>query len=213
MKVALLGATGFVGTAILNEALGRGHTVLAIARHPEKIAAREHLIVKAGDVYDSDRLAALIRGSDAVISAFNPGWKNPNLYNDQVKGTASIIAAIKKAGVRRVLWVGGAGGLEVKSGLRVVDEPGLPAWVKPGSLATINALEQLQKVPELDWSFLAPSAEMKPGKRTGKFRLGTDHLLVDANGQSSISVEDYAVAMIDELEKPAHIRQRFTVGY
>lgn len=91
--------------------------------------------------------------------------------------------------------------------------PGLPAWVKPGSLATINALEQLQKVPELDWSFLAPSAEMKPGKRTGKFRLGTDHLLVDANGQSRISVEDYAVAMIDELEKPAHIRQRFTVGY
>src|SRR5207244_7355776 len=112
-------------------------------------------------------------GSDAVISAVYPGWKNPNLYNDQVKGTACIIAAIKKAGVRRVLWVGGAGGLEVKPGLRVVDKPGLPAWVKPGSLATINALEQLQKVPELDWSFLAPSAEMNTGKRTGRCRLGT----------------------------------------
>ena len=213
MKITLLGASGFVGSAILNEALRRGHTVQAILRHPEKVSPREHLIVKAGDVYDTEALAALIRGSEAIISAFNPGWKDPNLYNDQVKGTNSIIAAIKKAGVRRVLWVGGAGGLEVKPGLRVVDEPSLPAWVKPGSLATINALEQLQKVPELDWSFLAPSAEMKPGKRTGKFRLGTDYLLVDANGQSSISVEDYAVAMIDELERPAHIRQPFTVGY
>ncbi len=213
MKVALLGATGFVGTAILREALDRGHTVLAIARHPEKVRAQEHLIVKVGDVYDTEALAALIRGWDAVISAFNPGWKNPDLYNDQVKGTTSIIAAVKKAGIRRLLWAGGAGGLEVKPGVRVVDEPGLPAWVKPGSMATINALEQLQKERELEWSFLAPSAEMKPGKRTGKFRLGVDHLVVDAKGQSRISVEDYAVAMIDELERPAHIRQRFTVGY
>jgi putative NADH-flavin reductase len=187
--------------------------VLAIARHPEKIAARERLILEACDVYDIDRLAALICGSDAVISAFNPGWKNPNLYPDQVKGTTSIIAAIKEAGVKRVLWVGGAGGLEVKPGVRVIDSPDFPQWVKPGSLATMNALEQLLKEPQLEWSFLAPSAEMKPGKRTGKFRLGTDQLLVDASGHSSISVEDYAVAMIDELEKPAHIRQRFTVGY
>ena len=213
MKVALLGATGFVGAAILKQALDRGHTVLAIVRHPEKIAARERLSVEAGDVYDTDPLAALIHGSDAVISAFNPGWKNPNLYSDQVKGTTSIIAAIKKAGVKRVLWVGGAGGMEVKPGVRVIDGPDFPEWVKPGSLATMNALEQLQKEPQLEWSFLSPSAEMKPGKRTGKFRLGIDQLLVDANGHSSISVEDYAVAMIDELEKPAHIRQRFTVGY
>lgn len=213
MKVALLGATGFVGTAILNEALNRGHMVLAIARHPENVAARERLIVKAGDVYDTDRLAVSIRGSDAVISAFNPGWKNPNLYDEQVKGTTSIIGAIKKADIKRVLWVGGAGGLEVKPGVRVIDAPDFPRWVKPGSLATMNALEQLQKEPELEWSFLAPSAEMKPGKRTGKFRLGTDQLLLDANGHSSISVEDFAVAMIDELEKPTHIRQRFTVGY
>jgi len=103
--------------------------------------------------------------------------------------------------------------MEVKPGVRVIDGPDFPEWVKPGSLATMNALEQLQKEPQLEWSFLSPSAEMKPGKRTGKFRLGTDQLLVDANGHSSISVEDYAVAMIDELEKPAHIRQRFTVGY
>lgn len=213
MKIALLGATGFVGSAIMNEALNRGHSVLAIVRHPEKVPERNHLVAKAGDVYASDSLARLIQGCDAVISAFNPGWKDPNLYEDQVRGTASIIAAIKKAGLKRVLWVGGAGGLEVKPGMRVVDMPGLPDWVKPGSLATINALEQLQKEPELEWSFLAPSQEMKPGKRTGRFRLGKDQLLVDANGHSGISVEDYAVAMIDELEKGTHIRQRFTVGY
>jgi uncharacterized protein len=109
--------------------------------------------------------------------------------------------------------VGGAGGLEVKPGIRVAGDPDMPDWVRPGSLATINALEQLQKEPELEWSFLAPSAEMQPGDRTGKFRLGGDQLLTDANGQSRISVQDYAVAMVDELEKPTHMRQRFTVGY
>ena len=213
MKVALLGATGFVGAAVLNEALTRGHTVTAIVRHPEKLEPRERLIPKAGDVYDSDLLAPLIQGQEAVISAFNPGWKDPNLYEDQVRGTTSIIAAVKKAGIRRVLWVGGAGGLGVKPGVRVIDNPDMPDWVKPGSLATINALEQLQQEPELEWTFLAPSANMQPGERTEKFRLGKDHLLTDTNGESWISVQDYAVAMIDELEKPAHIRQRFTVGY
>jgi putative NADH-flavin reductase len=209
----LLGATGFVGAALLKEALHRGHTVTAIVRHPEKLASQEGLVAKAGDVYDPDRLAMVIRGHNALISAFNPGWHNPNLYDDQVRGTKSIIAAVKKAGITRVLWVGGAGGLEVKPGVRVVDSPDFPDWVRPGSLATMDALEQLRQEPELEWSFLAPSAELKTGERTGKFRLGRDQLLVDANGKSTISVQDYAVAMIDELEKPTHIRQRFTVGY
>jgi len=215
MKVALIGATGFVGSALLKEAVDRGHEVTAIVRHPEKLEKREGLTAKAGDVYDTASLATLIRGNEAIISAFNPGWKNPNLYDDQVRGTASIIAAIKKAGIKRVLWVGGAGGLEVKPGVRVIDSPDMdmPLWVKPGSLATINALDQLRKEPELEWSFLSPSAELKPGHRTGKFRLGNDQLLVDATGQSKISVQDYAVAMIDELERPTHLRQRFTVGY
>jgi uncharacterized protein len=216
MKVGLLGATGFVGSALLKEALNRGHIVTAIVRHPEKLEKREGLTAKAGDVYDTTSLATLIQGNDVIISAFNPGWKNPNLYDDQVRGTASIIAAIKKAGIKRVLWVGGAGGLEVKPGVRVVDSPDLPSWVRPvrpGSLATINALDQLQKEPELEWSYLSPSAELKPGQRTGKFRLGNDQLLVDATGKSEISVQDYAVAMIDELERPAHVRRRFTVGY
>jgi uncharacterized protein len=164
-------------------------------------------------VYDTASLATLIRGNDTLISAFNAGWKNPNLYDDQVRGTASIIAAIKTAGIKRVLWVGGAGGLEVAPGVRLVDSPDMPDWVKPGSLATINALDQLQEEPELEWSYLSPSADVKPGQRTGKFRLGCDQLLVDAAGQSTISVQDYAVAMIDELERPTHVRQRFTVGY
>lgn len=213
MKIAVLGATGFVGSALLNEALDRGHEVTAIVRHPGKLEKRERLVAKEGDVYDADRLATLIGGHDALISAFNPGWKNPNLYAEQVRGTASIIAAVKKAGVPRVLWVGGAGGQEVKPGVRVVDDPKFPDWVRPGSLATIDALAQLRKEPALDWSFLAPSAEMSPGQRTGKFRLGGDQLLADANGDSRISVQDYAVAMMDELEKPTHSRRRFTVGY
>jgi len=213
MKIALLGATGFVGSAILNEALDRGHTVTAIVRHPEKLPQRTGVVAATADVADEARLVQLFTGQDAVISAFNPGWKNPNLYDEQVRGTASIIAAIKLAGVRRVLWVGGAGGLEVEPGVRAVDMPDMPDWVRPGSLATIDALASLRKEPTLDWSFLAPSANMHPGERTGKFRLGGDRMLVGANGKSEISVQDYAVAMIDELEHPAHVRQRFTVGY
>jgi uncharacterized protein len=213
MRIALLGATGFVGTAILNEALDRGHFVTAIVRHPETLAPRERLVAKVGDVYDSAGLALMLAGQDAVISAFNPGWKNPHLYDDQMRGTLSIIAAVKKAGLRRVLWVGGAGGLQVTPGIRVIDAPDFPESVKPGSLATMEALEQLQREPELDWSFLAPSADMRLGARTGHFRLGGDHLLTDPQGRSRISVQDYAVAMIDELEQPKHVRQRFTVGY
>src|ERR1700682_3643729 len=131
MRIVLLGATGFVGSALLKEALDRGHTVTAIVRHPEKLEKREGLAAKAGDVYDTTSLPTLIQGNDAIISAFNPGWKNSNLYDDQVRGTASIIAAVKKAGVKRVLWVGGAGGLEVAPGVRLVDGPEMPLWVKP----------------------------------------------------------------------------------
>ena len=213
MKVALLGATGFVGSALLDEALLRGHTVTAIARHPEKLGHRDRLVPVSGDVYDTASLAALIQGHDAVISAFNPGWKNPRLFEDQVRGTSSIIAALKRAGIKRVLWVGGAGGQEVAPGVRVVDGPDFPDWVKPGSLATIDALTHLSREPDLEWSFLAPSAELESGQRTGHFRLGGDELLADQHGRSHISVQDYAVAMIDELETPVHVRKRFTVGY
>lgn len=213
MKIALIGATGFVGSAILKEALDRGLEVTAIVRHPEKLQPHPKLHPQKGDVYSADEVARLVAGHDAVISAFNPGWTNPDIYNQQVKGTEAIIKGVKQAGLKRVLWVGGAGGLEIKPGVQSVDTPEFPKDWKQGSLATREALNLLRKESGLDWSFLAPSADLSPGQRTGKFRLGTDQLLKDVKGQSRISVEDYAMAMIDEVEKPAHIRQRFTVGY
>jgi putative NADH-flavin reductase len=158
-------------------------------------------------------VARLVAGHDAVISAFNPGWSNPDIYNLQVNGTKAIINGVKKAGVKRLLFVGGAGSLEVKPGVQSVDLPEFPKEWKQGALATREALNLLRKEAGLEWSFLSPSADISPGQRTGKFRLGTYQMLKDANGQSRISTQDYAMAMINEVEKPAHIRQRFTVGY
>ena len=213
MKIAVIGATGFVGSAILQEALQRGHEVAAIVRTPDKLTPHAKLHPKKGDVYNEDEVVQLVTGHDAVISAFNPGWSDPDIYNQQVKGARSIINGVKKAGVKRLLFVGGAGSLEVKPGVQSVDLPEFPAEYKQGALATREALNLLRNEPSLDWSFLSPSADLFPGQRTGKFRLGTDQLLADAKGESRISVEDYAMAMIDEVEKPKHIRRRFTVGY
>jgi uncharacterized protein len=213
MKIALIGATGFVGTAILREALHRGHEVTAIVRNPEKMQAEAKLHPLKGDVYNENDVARVVAGHEAVISAFNPGWSNPDIYQQQVKGTTAIINGVKKAGVKRLLFVGGAGSLEVKPGVQSVDLPGFPAEYKQGALATREALNMLRQETGLQWSFLSPSADLFPGERTGKFRLGTDQLLKDANGDSRISVQDYAMAMLDEVEKPKHIRQRFTVGY
>jgi putative NADH-flavin reductase len=213
MKIALIGATGFVGSAILQEALQRGHEVTAIVRHPEKVTPHPKLRPHKADVQKEGEVTQSVAGHDAVISAFNPGWSNPDIYNQQVKGTRAIIDGVKKAGVKRLLFVGGAGSLEVKPGVQSVDLPEFPAEYKQGALATREALNLLRKEPSLDWSFLSPSADLFPGQRTGKFRLGTDQLLADTQGKSRISVEDYATAMIDEVEKPKHIRRRFTVGY
>ena len=213
MKIALIGATGFVGSAILKEALDRGHEVAAIVRNPDTLTPHAKLHPKKGDAYNEDDVARLAADHDVVISAFNPGWTNPDIYSQQVKGTDSIISGVKKAGVKRLLFVGGAGSLEVKPGVQAVDLPGFPAEYKQGALATREALNMLRKESTLDWSFLSPSADLFPDQRTGKFRLGTDQMLRDANGNSRISVEDYAMAMIDEVEKPQHIRRRFTVGY
>lgn len=213
MNIALIGATGFVGAAILQEALNRGHEVTAIVRNPEKLQAHQKLHARKGDIYNEDEVARFVAGHDAVISAFNPGWSSPDIYNEQVKGTRAIINGVKKAGIKRLLFVGGAGSLEVRPGVQSVDLPGFPAEYKQGSLATREALTMLRQETGLEWSFLSPSADLFPGQRTGKFRLGTDQLLKDAKGESRISVEDYAMAMIDEMEKPKHIRLRFTVGY
>ncbi|HSQ51711.1 MAG TPA: NAD(P)-dependent oxidoreductase [Nitrospiraceae bacterium] len=213
MKLAIIGASGFVGSAILREALDRGHEVTAIVRYPEKLQPHANLHPLKGDVYDADDVARLVAGHEAVISAFNPGWSNPDIYKQQVKGTHAIINGVKKAGMKRLLFVGGAGSLEVKPGVQSVDLPDFPTEYKQGALATREALNMLRKETTLEWSFLSPSADLSPGQRTGKFRLGTDQLLTNAQGESRISVEDYAMAMIDEVEKPKHIRRRFTVGY
>ena len=213
MKIALIGASGFVGSAIVKEALDRGHDVTAIMRNPDKMPSHPKLRPVKGDIYSADDVARLVAGHDAVISAFNPGWGNPDIYNLQVKGTRSIIDGVKKTGVKRLLFVGGAGSLEVKPGVQALDLPGFPAEYKQGALATREALTMLRKESTLDWSFLSPSADLAPGQRTGTFRLGGDQMLSDAEGRSRISTQDYAMAMIDEVERPAHIRQRFTVGY
>ena len=213
MKIALIGATGFVGSAILKEALYRGHEVTAIVRNPDTLTPHEKLRPMKGDVYNEDEVVRLVAGHDAVISAFNPGWSNPDIYSQQIKGTHSIINGVKKSGVKGLLFVGGAGSLEVTPGVQSVDMPGFPAEYKQGALATREALNMLRKETDLEWSFLSPSADLFPGQRTGRFRLGTDQLVTNAQGESRISVEDYAMAMINEVEKPQHIRRRFTVGY
>jgi uncharacterized protein len=213
MKIALIGATGFVGSAILQEGLQRGYEVTAIVRHPEKLQPHANLHPQKGDVYNEDEVVRLVAGHDAVISAFNPGWSNPAIYNQQVKGTQAIINGVKKVGVKRLLFVGGAGSLEIKPGVQSVDTPEFPNEWKQFSLATREALNLLRKEPGLEWSFLSPSADISPDQRTGKFWLGTAQMLKDANGNSHISTQDYAMAMIDEVEKPTYIRQRFAVGY
>jgi putative NADH-flavin reductase len=203
MKVALIGATGNVGSRILAELLNRGHEVTGIARHPEKLQPQPRLIAKQGDVNDEESLAPLLAGHDAVIVAIKFQDMNPQ----------SLINAVKKAGAKRLLVVGGAGSLEIAPGVQLVATPEFPAIYKPEALAARGFLDMLRNEQELDWTYLSPSALFVPGERTGKFRLGTDHLLFNANGESKISMEDYAVVMVDELERPRHSRQRFTVGY
>lgn len=214
MRIALIGATGQIGQHILNEALNRGHEVTAILRDPGKLPVRERLRAVQGDVYDTAALATRLKGLDAVISAFNPGWGDADLPAKQIRGTDSVIAATKEAGVRRLLVVGGAGSLKVPgTETDVVDTPDFPADWKAAAGAVRETLKHLRTETALDWTFLSPAALIEPGERTGHFRLGGDELLVDAKGESRISLPDYAVAMIDELESPQHSRRRFTLAY
>lgn len=214
MKIALVGASGFVGASVLEELLNRNHTVTAIVRQPRKIEKQhENLTIITGDALAGDNLAGLIAGHDAVISAFNPGWGNPNIYNDSIKGLESILANTKKAAVPRLLVVGGAGSLEVAPGVQLVDTPQFPEEWKQGALAARDFLTTLRKETEQDWTFLSPAIMLQPGERTGKFKVGTDQLITDESGQSSISVQDLAVGLVDELEKHNFSGQRFTLAY
>jgi putative NADH-flavin reductase len=212
MNIALIGASGFIGSALRTEALTRGHKVTALVTNPAKLAAATGLTVVKADVNDTAALATHLKGFDAVLSAFS-GHAQANTYDYYLAGFKSIVAAVKQADVPRLLVVGGAGSLYVAPGVQALDTPQFPAEYKPTAEGARQALNLLQAEPTLNWCMLSPSAVIAPGERTGKFRLGQDKLLADAQGNSHISVEDYAVALIDELEKPAHARQRFTVGY
>ena len=215
-NVVLIGATGFVGSAILNELLSRGHKVTAVVRNAAKLPKNDNLTAVEEDVAHVDAIAAIAKGKDAVISAYNPGWTNPDIKRLIEENYPKIVEAVKKSGVGRLLIVGGAGTLFVKPGLRVVDSGAIPAAIMDGVRPLGDFyLNFLTKEHDLDWVFFSPAGAFEEkGERTGKFRLGKDDLIVDpATGTSHISVEDYAVAMVDELEKPAHHMERFTIGY
>ncbi|WP_279087295.1 NAD(P)-dependent oxidoreductase [Bacteroides acidifaciens] len=214
-KVVLTGASGFVGSDILNEVLNRGFEVTAVVRHPAKIKIQnENLKVVKVDVSSLNEVAEVCKGADAVISAFNPGWSNPNIYDETIKVYLTIVNGIKKAGINRSLMVGGAGSLFIAPGLRLMDSGEVPENILPGVKALGEFyLNFLKKEKKVDWVFFSPAADMRPGVRTGRYRLGKDDMIIDIVGNSHISVEDYAAAMIDELEHPKHHQERFTIVY
>jgi uncharacterized protein len=202
MKVAVIGASGRGGSRIVDELARRGHQVTAIARNAEKIKAQANVTAVAGDLFDTG-FARLLAGHDAVVSAVHFLASDPR----------KLVEAVRTSSVKRYLVMGGAGSLEVAPGVRLVDTPAFPAMYKDEAAKGGAFLDMLRGERELDWTFLSPPALIDAGARTGKFRLGKDQLLVDADGKSHISFEDFAVALVDEIERPQHSRQRFTVGY
>lgn len=202
-KIAIIGATGRAGSQLLEEALRRGHSVVAIARNTEKLVPRADVTVKQVDALDAHALQQAVSGSDVVISA----------AHFATLPASAVIGPVKQAGVQRLLLVGGAGSLLLPGGGRVIDSAGFPDEYRAEASAGAEFLEALRQEKELDWTFLSPSAEFVETERTGTFRLGQDELLVSAEGRSWISFADYAIALLDEVENPRHSRQRFTVGY
>ncbi|HEY0274632.1 MAG TPA: NAD(P)-dependent oxidoreductase [Paenirhodobacter sp.] len=202
MKIALIGASGNAGSRILRELSDRGYAVTAIARSPEKIAALPNVTAVKGDVFDKDGLAALLKGHDVVVSSVHFTASDPAL----------LLAAVRASGVPRYIVVGGAGSLEIAPGKRLVDQPDFPVAYKAEASKGADFLDLLRTDPDLNWTYLSPSALFVPGERTGQFRLGQDTLLATDAG-SRISFEDFAIALVDEIATPAHPRQRFTVGY
>ena len=213
MNIALIGGTGFVGSAVLEELLQRGHQVTALARTPAKYPARAGLKVVAADVLDAAQVAHAVEGHDAVISAYNPGWKEPQIHDLFLQGSQAITAGVKRSGVKRLLVVGGAGSLYVAPGVQLVDTPEFPAEWKQGALAAREALNLIRQEESLDWSFVSPAVMLAPGARTGRFRLGGDQVLMDGDHPAGLSVADLAVALVDEIETPKHLKRRFTVAY
>lgn len=213
MNIALIGGTGFVGSAVLKELLQRGHQVTALARDPARYMPRDGLRVVKADVLDAGQVARAVEGQEAVISAYNPGWKEPRIHDLFLQGTRAIFDGVKRSGTKRLLVVGGAGSLYVAPGVQGVDTPEFPAEWKQGALAAREALNLIRLETSLDWSFVSPAALLAPGPRTGKFRIGADDLLMDGDKPAGISVADLTVAIVDEIETPRHLKKRFTVAY
>lgn len=217
MKIAIIGATGFVGKNLVNEAISRNQNVTAIARNADKLETESNLISKVSvDITNIDELAEKLKGHDVVISSFNAGWTNPNLYEDFLAGSKAIQQAVKKSGVKRYIVIGGAGSLYIADNIQLIDTPEFPADIKPGATAARDYLNFLKEEKELDWVFFSPAIEMHPGVttgRTGKYRLGKDNPVFDENNVCKLSGEDLAVVILDETENAKHHRERFTAAY
>ena len=216
MKFAVIGATGYVGSAVVKELAGRGHEVTAFARNTDKVWQNENVKAVAADVL-SDGFAKELQGFDAVISAFNPGWSNPNIGADYSRGAAAIVEAAKAAAVPYLLVVGGAGSLYVAPGLQVIDTPDFPREIYDGADAARRHLADLLPRRDVNWAFVSPPARLGADagfseEKTGRYRLGQDDLLLDGDGAAGISVADLAVAIADDVEQKAHLYSRFTVA-
>ena len=214
-KVAVIGATGFVGTQVVKELANRGYSVEAIVRDISKVSENANVTAKSVNVNNTDELAEALQGNDAVINTFNAGWTNPNLYNDFLNGSRNIEKAVEKSGVKRFITVGGAGSLFI-DGNQIVDGSDFPADIKPGALAARDNLNEIKQNETLDWTFFSPAIEMHPGTagiRKGVYRTALENPVFDENGRSVLSVEDVAVALVDELEQNKFLKKRFTAGY
>ena len=209
MKVSLYGATGNIGKRIVAELLSRGHKVVATTRNASKMQPSREIAVHQDDLSNVVKTGEIIKGSDAVVSAYAPP---PDHTDEIMRVTRLLIQAVKQTGVPRLVMVGGAASLEVAPGVTLLDSGQLPDEWKEIATSHAKALETL-KSSDIDWTSFSPAAFIEPGMRTGKFRLGKDQLVVDEKGQSRISMEDFAVALVDELERPSHRKERFTIGY
>lgn len=210
LKIALFGATGMIGSRIAAEALARGHEVTALARHPRPIDGLPTLAVITADLFDAAASAERVRGFDVIASAYAPPRTEAAKVVD---ATRALVALSRTTGVKRLVAVGGAGSLEVAPGKQLVDTEGFPDAYKPQALAHREALAFYRTVTDVDWTFFAPAALIAPGAKTGAFRTGTDTLIVDANGESKISAEDYAIAFVDEIEAGRFVRRIATAAY
>ena len=216
MKIAVIGATGYVGRAVVAELAARGHQVVALARQVEQVAAAENVSAVAADIHSADFVQQL-QGVDGVVSAFNAGWSNPNIGADYTRGAAAIVAAAKAAQVPYLLVVGGAGSLYVAPDLQVIDTPDFPREIYDGANAARHLLADLKQRDDVNWAFVSPPARLGADggfseERTGTYRLGKDDLLMDGELPAGISVADLAIAIADDVEQRAHLHQRLTVA-